>query len=44
VQKELLAIVPLRGESEATGKSASGVRTVSERVKRFMKQHNITWF
>ena len=44
VQKEMLAIVPLRGESEATGKSALGVRTVSERVKRFMKQHNITWF
>jgi serine/threonine protein kinase len=44
LQKELLAIVPLRGESDHAVKPASGVRSVSDSVKRFMKQHKITWF
>jgi len=44
VQKELLNSVPERPEFTFTERTGARVRHFRERVTRFMKDHNITWF
>jgi hypothetical protein len=44
VQKELLTTVPERPEFTFIERTGARVRHLQERVMRFMKEHNITWF
>jgi eukaryotic-like serine/threonine-protein kinase len=44
VQKELLNNVPDRPEFSFTERTGARIRHLQERVTRFMKEHNITWF
>jgi len=44
VQKELLQNVPERPEFSVAERTSARWRNLQERVTRFMKDHNITWF
>jgi hypothetical protein len=44
VQKELLNNVPDRPEFTFAERTHARIRHFQERVTRFMKEHNITWF
>jgi hypothetical protein len=44
VQKELLNNVPDRPEFSFTERTGARIRHLQERVTRFMREHNITWF
>ena len=44
VQKELLNNVPEQPEFSLIERTGAQVRNIQDRVSRFMKDHNITWF
>jgi hypothetical protein len=44
VQKELLNNVPEKPEFSMIERTGARVRHMQERVSRFLKEHNITWF
>jgi hypothetical protein len=44
VQKELINNVPEKPEFSFVERTGARVRHLQERVSRFMKDHNITWF
>jgi hypothetical protein len=44
VQKELVNNVPDKPEFSFAERAGARLRHVQERVSRFMKDHNITWF
>jgi hypothetical protein len=44
VQKDLVTNVPEKPEFSIVDKAGAKVRNVQERISRFMKDHNITWF
>lgn len=44
VQKELLQNVPERPEFSMVERTGARWRNLQERLSRFMKDHNITWF
>jgi len=44
VQKELLNNVPEQPEFSLVERTGVRVRNIQDRVSRFMKDHNITWF
>jgi hypothetical protein len=44
VQKELLNVVPENPEFSLMDRASARVRTVQDKVSRFMKDHKISWF
>ncbi|MEF9944003.1 MAG: hypothetical protein RR758_07455, partial [Burkholderiaceae bacterium] len=44
VQKELLNVVPENPDFSFMERTGARVRKTQDKVARFMKDHNITWF